>query len=255
MPDKAICKSVRAPARGWFGPWMSRTYTSQGWGMFAPNPPRTNVFLKVIVYDAEGEPWDLKTDLYAEEKWSMPFIWNDRMRKMNRRLVGKGKMYRKWYARWQCREWQRTHGGELPERVELIKYTYLIPTPEQVRDRGWYKPLELMKTRKRESTVHTETCKTTIMGQLSNEDRARYGLPPLPEGVTYKPWIQHKRRKWDRFKQAEERKAARLKRVSERGEKSPTKTTKTTRTNPRTRAAAKAAKATTKTSTPARSEH
>ena len=209
MPDKAVCKKFRDPARKWFSPWMNKTYTSQGWGMFAPNPPRANVFLKVVVTDSQGQDWDMNTDMYSPEKIRLPFIFNDRMRKMNRRLVGKGKMYRKWYARWQCREWQHLHDGEIPEKIELIKFSYVIPTPEQVRDMGWYRPRELMKIRGRESTVHTESCADAIMGQLSNEDRARYGLPPLPEGVEHKPWVKHKLRKWERHLKSQERKRER----------------------------------------------
>ncbi|MCA9695296.1 MAG: hypothetical protein KC636_37300 [Myxococcales bacterium] len=209
VPDKDICKKWRDPGRRWFSGYLHHTYTSQGWGMFAPNPPRANVFLKIIVYDAKGEPWDLKSDMYAPEKVQIPFIWNDRMRKMNRRMVGKGKMYRKWYARWLCREWQRTHGGEIPEKIELIKFSYALPTPEQARDMGWYRPMELMEIRKRESTVHTESCKSTIMGQLSNEERARYELPPLPDDVEYKANKTYKKRKWERSQEAERRKRER----------------------------------------------
>ncbi|MGB1278210.1 MAG: hypothetical protein ACPG77_20860, partial [Nannocystaceae bacterium] len=209
LPDKSITKEFRSPARNFVGAWLRTTYTTQGWGMFAPNPPRRNVFLKVLVYDANDEPYDLKTDLYHPDKVAqhMPFIWNDRMRKMNRRMVGKGKMYRKWYSRWLCREWQREHNGEIPKKVELIKYTYRIPTPEEVRTKGWYKPLEQQQHNKREVTVHTETCLTTVMGQMSNEHRARYGLPPLPEGVEYKRWIKHKLKKWERLKEREAKKA------------------------------------------------
>ena len=60
----------------------------QGWGMFAPNPPRQNVFMQVLVVDDDGETWDMRSDVYAEERKPIPFVWNDRTRKMNRRIIG-----------------------------------------------------------------------------------------------------------------------------------------------------------------------
>ncbi len=239
LPDKSITKEFRTPARNFVGPWLRATYTTQGWGMFAPNPPRRNVFLKVLVTDEKGEVFDLKTDLYHPDKVAQhyPFIWNDRMRKMNRRMVGKGKMYRKWYSRFICREWQREHNGEIPEKVELVKYTYRIPTPEEVATKGWYKPLEQQQHNKREVTIHTETCKTTVMGQMPNEHRARYGLPPLPEGVEYKRWIKHKRKKWEREK---ERKAKKAEAKNKKGSKKSVKSSATRKTAPKATPAARA---------------
>jgi hypothetical protein len=54
----------------------------------APNPPRCNVFMKVLVTDADGHVWDLETDVYTEERKPIPWIWNTRLRKMNRRIIG-----------------------------------------------------------------------------------------------------------------------------------------------------------------------
>jgi hypothetical protein len=44
MPDKQCLKAFRGAAQVPFRLWLTRTHTAQGWGMFAPNPPRHNVF-------------------------------------------------------------------------------------------------------------------------------------------------------------------------------------------------------------------
>ncbi len=201
-PDKGSLKSWRSPARKVFAKYLTVTQTDQGWGMFAPNPPRSNVFLKVLVYDSTGEAWDMRTDVYAPERKPIPWIWNDRMRKMNRRIIGgesgNTQWYRKWYARYHCRQWQLEHDGEIPNKVELVKVWYSIPPPEETAKKGYYVPEDLLERSGHEKLEHTERCKRTVMGQLSNEIRERHGLPPLPEGVTYRPWLKHKKKSWDR---------------------------------------------------------
>ncbi len=148
-PDKDSLRTWRGDARKVFSKWLTLSQTDQGWGMFAPNPPRSNVFLKVVVYDADGEPWDMKTDVYAPERKPIPWIWNDRMRKMNRRIIGgesgNTEWYRKWYARWHCRQWALEHNGDAPDKVELIKVWYKIPAPEQTFPDKWYRPEELLE--------------------------------------------------------------------------------------------------------------
>jgi hypothetical protein len=146
---------------------------------------------------------------------------------MNRRIIGgesgNTQWYRKWYARWHCRLWQMEHDGEFPRKVELVKVWYKIPSPEEVREKGYYVPEELYERTKAEKIEYTEHCKRSIMGQLRNDVRERYrpphedglhirlgrfiagsledaesrNLPPLPEGVDYRPWIKHKKRKWE----------------------------------------------------------
>ncbi len=202
LPNKDCVSTFRGPARQVFAAWLQTTQTAQSWGMFAPNPPRSNVFLKVLVTDQSGEVWDMRTDVYAEERKPIPWIWNDRMRKMNRRIIGgesgNTQWYRKWYARWHCREWARTHQGEAPRKVELVKVWYKIPSPEQVRKHGWYSPEDLLARSGAEKVEHVEHCKNAIMGQLPDFVRERYGLPPLPESTPYRPWLKHKKEAWER---------------------------------------------------------
>ncbi|MCA9696562.1 MAG: hypothetical protein KC431_03470, partial [Myxococcales bacterium] len=59
IPDKDCTKSFRVPAKNAVKPWLNVTQTYQSWNMFAPNPTRSNVFMKVFVTDQSGEIWDL----------------------------------------------------------------------------------------------------------------------------------------------------------------------------------------------------
>ncbi|MEZ4430576.1 MAG: hypothetical protein R3A51_23115, partial [Nannocystaceae bacterium] len=125
LPQKDCLSTFRHRAADPFRDYLSVTRTAQSWNMFAPNPPRSNVFLKVLVTDQDGKVFDLNTDVYAEERKPIPWIWNDRLRKMNRRITGKrdGKnsFYQKWHARYFCRDWALQHAGREPEKVELVK--------------------------------------------------------------------------------------------------------------------------------------
>jgi hypothetical protein len=200
VPDKDCVRSFREPARRVFAKWLTVTQTDQSWGMFAPNPPRNNVFLKVLVTDANGDVWDMRTDVYAAERKPIPWIWNDRMRKMNRRIIGgesgPTEWYRKWHARYHCRQWALEHDGDAPVQVELVRVSYKIPSPEQVFRNGWYSPEELLAREGVEKVEHTETCANAVMGELPDSLRERHGLPPLPEGRRYRPWVKRKLDAW-----------------------------------------------------------
>ncbi len=201
MPDKQCLSAFRVASHAPFRMWLTRTQTAQGWSMFAPNPPRHNVFLKVLVTDENGEVHDMRTDMYAPGRKPVPWIFNDRIFKMNRRMsggeAGKGDWYQKWYGRYQCREWALQHEGVAPQKVELYKVSYRIPSPEEVARGGYYLPeLQLTKFGK-ETRLHTTNCASEPEAQLSDEVRARHGLPPLPAGA-YKPWDKDRLRKWEK---------------------------------------------------------
>ncbi|MBC8072011.1 MAG: hypothetical protein IAG13_27035 [Deltaproteobacteria bacterium] len=215
LPEKDSMFAFRGEARKIFAMYLTRTQTDQGWGMFAPNPPRSNVFLKVMVTDQDGEAWDMRTDVYAAERKPIPWIWNDRMRKMNRRIIGgesgDTSWYRKWHARYYCRQWALEHDGVPPKKVDLIKVWYKIPSPEEVAKKGYYVPEELLERTGEEKIEYTEHCKNAVMGQLPDFVRERHGLPPLPDNEKYKPWIKHKKKAWEKAhkkKEEEEAKAA-----------------------------------------------
>ena len=169
--------------------------------MFAPNPPRHNVFLKVVVTDVDGEVYDMRTDMYAPERKPIPWILNDRIFKMNRRMSGgesgKGDWYQKWYGRYHCREWAREHGGAAPTKVELYKVSYRIPGPEEVARRGYYESQTQLARAGNEQRLHTTDCASEPEAQLSDASRARLGLPPLPAGA-YKPWNKDRMTRWQR---------------------------------------------------------
>ncbi|HET6584628.1 MAG TPA: hypothetical protein VFG69_14315 [Nannocystaceae bacterium] len=198
VPARDSIESIRKPARALVRPWLELTRTTQGWGMFAPNPPRHNVFMRVLVTDEHGEVWDLRSDVYAEEQRAIPFIWNDRMRKMNRRIIGGegdgGSWYRKWYARWQCRQWALEHDGRVPKDVQLVKVSYAIPTPEAVREHGWYRPEDRLRTHGKDELVHTERCVTAVLGQPLPEVALRHGIT---SSARFRPWIKRRRQAWE----------------------------------------------------------
>ncbi|MGB1014457.1 MAG: hypothetical protein ACPG4T_10020, partial [Nannocystaceae bacterium] len=147
------------------------------------------------------ELFDLNTDIYHPGNRPLPWIWYTRQRKINRRITGseggKGSWYQKWHARYICREWARTHEGVAPKKVELIKQWYRIPTPEFVQKNGPYDPVEQFERRHGEKVVYTAKCATEIGAQLSNEVRARYGLPQVPEKSVRK-WHKQRMVKWNK---------------------------------------------------------
>ncbi len=200
LPDKDCLSTWRIKAREPFQWWLKTTQTTQGWRMFAPNPPRSNKFMRVLVTDQTGEVVDLNTDIYHPANRPIPWIWYTRQRKINRRITGseggKGSWYQKWHARYICREWAKTHGGEPPEKVQLVKQWYRIPSPEIVKRDGPYDPVARFKRNHGEKYVYTARCRTEIGAQLSNEVRERYGLPLVPE-KSIKRWHKQRKKKWD----------------------------------------------------------
>ena len=202
LPEKDSL-TWRTTAQKTFGHWLKLTQTTQGWKMFAPNPPRQNVMLRVVVTDADGQLWDMNTDVYAPEKRPIPWVFYTRERKINRRIAGgeggKGAWYQKWHARWWCRHWALTHGGVLPLEVELFKLSYPIPDPEHVRKHGPYDPATQMRERGTQSSVYVADCATEPEARPSDEVRARHGLPP-DESERPPRWVnlRNKLRAWQK---------------------------------------------------------
>jgi hypothetical protein len=200
LPDKDSF-AWRGKTHEPFAWWLRTTQTTQGWRMFAPNPPRSNLLLRVLVTDANGETWDMNTDVYADEQRPIPWIWYTRQRKINRRVGGgeggKGSWYQKWHARYYCRKWALDHDGELPRSVELVKLTYSIPTPEHVSKEGPYDPVERLRTQGKQTSIYTVNCRTEVDGQLPNVIRRRHGLPD--SDVESRRWnhLRNKLRRWE----------------------------------------------------------
>ena len=194
--------------------WQA-TGNTQSWAMFAPNPHRSNIFMKVLVKDADGEVWDLKHDIYG--KRSYPYLWYDRMGKINRRIIDQ-KGYRRHYAAWVCRQWERDHDGEPAEEVQFVKMWTRIPPPQAVFERAQgnifrmgYDPMQLQLQQREEDAI---SCSTNRHAQLPDYLRERYGLPPMPErhfkGLHVRTWWDAK----EAEREAEDRKQRRAARAA-----------------------------------------
>jgi len=158
------------------GAYMRAASSVQSWSMFAPNPHRSNMFLQVFVELADGEVLDLKHDMYGRREY--PYMFYDRMGKINRRLIEQER-YQRHYAAWVCRQWALEHGGESPVRVKFVKMWTRVPHPAKVIPHGGFDPMQLKLTKEQLPGVE---CATTVHAQLPDEIRARHGLPPLRPG-------------------------------------------------------------------------
>ncbi len=160
--------------------YFRATRNDQSWSMFAPNPDRTNNFVKVYVIDERGELWDFGQDIWGQDRY--PYVFYDRRGKVNRNIDGK-RHYQRIYGAWVCREWARQRGGEAPRAVRFVKRWTKVPEPSAVLERGgwdaWAAPHELFEQ-------ETITCRKAAHGTLPNELRARYGLPAVDERA-FKP--------------------------------------------------------------------
>jgi hypothetical protein len=192
LPDKGCVSSFRGPARELVRPWLYATQTEQSWGMFAPNPMRTNDFLHVLVTDREGTVWDLHTDANSPRNKDMPWIWYDRAGKITRRVTADGKHWRKWIARYHCRRWAAEHGGVAPERVSLYARSYSIPPPGT----GSYRPADRMEEHGRTHKLLEVHCRTEPDGQLPDAIRIRLGLPLLGD-ERERPAVGPRRTRWE----------------------------------------------------------
>lgn len=219
LPSKGLAKGAQKVLNDKLdaNDYWHATGNTQSWAMFAPNPHRSNIFMKVLVKDANGDVWDLKHDIYG--KRSYPYLWYDRMGKINRRIIDQ-KGYRRHYAAWVCRQWERDHGGESAEEVQFVKMWTRIPPPQAVFERAkgnifmmGYDPMQLELQQREEDTI---TCSTNRQAQLPNYLRERYGFEPAPERH-FKPL--HTRTWWDvqeSERQQEEREQRRAARMAER---------------------------------------
>lgn len=159
------------------GGYMRATSNVQSWSMFAPNPHRSNMFLQVFVELKDGTVIDLEHDMYGRRIY--PYLFYDRMGKINRRLIEQER-YQRHYAAWVCRDWALNHNGEVPDRVKYVKMWTKVPHPAKVIPDMGFDPMQLKLTKEHLASVE---CSTTQHAQLPDEIRARYGLPPLPPGA------------------------------------------------------------------------
>lgn len=222
FPKYPIFNKWRAPGAAAFGSWLRGTGTSQSWRMFAPNPPRSNTFLKTVVVEADGDRWDLRNNAFHYRP--NPWIINDRMRKMQRRMAGKGKWYLRYWSAWQCREWTLER-GEMPVEVDISKLITRIPPPDAVAEKGPYHPRKL---KARERHIQNHKCKGD--GELPLYMKERYGLPITEEDIAkaereaerYERKFKNRRttwenrRDWGNWGKAKEREQKRRRAAAER---------------------------------------
>ena len=191
--------------------YLYATGNTQSWAMFAPNPHRTNFFMKVMVVDDTGEIWDLAQDIYGRRRY--PYLFYDRMGKINRRIIEQ-KGYRRHYAAWVCREWERTHQGKPAQEVRFVKMWTRVPPPEAVIEHAqgnpvamWYDPMQLPLKQREEDAI---PCDTTRQAQLPNHLRERYGFEPVDDTVFRPIYIRTWKDRQEAKARAQERSAAKL---------------------------------------------
>jgi hypothetical protein len=192
---KVFHKSFLEQVKGY--DYFRGTRNNQSWAMFAPNPNRTNAFVRVFVEDQAGELWDFEQDIWEENRY--PYFWYDRRGKINRRIDGK-KHYQRLYGAWVCREWERTHAGEPAKSVSFIRRWTRVPHPQEVIAKGGW---DQWKAPHKQTEQETITCKTVIHGQLPNELRERYGFELIDEEKEFRP--VRERTWWDKVEAENQR--------------------------------------------------
>jgi hypothetical protein len=219
LPSKGLAKGAQKVLNDRLdaNTYWQASGNTQSWAMFAPNPHRSNIFMKVLVKDEHGEIWDLKHDIYGKREY--PYLWYDRMGKINRRLIDQ-KGYRRHYAAWVCREWEKDHEGEPAEEVQFVKMWTQIPSPQAVFERAegnifqmGFDPMDLSLKQREEDII---SCATNRQAQVPDYLRERYGLPPAPprhfKELSVRTW-------WDQ-REAERQKEEREQRLGKKVEAS-----------------------------------
>ena len=170
-PTYPITAAWRGEVRQIFGEWINGTNTSQSWKMFAPNPPRGNAFMRTVAVDQNGEEWMLGGALGNDhfDGRSRVFFWNDRMRKMHRRMSGKSKWYLRYWAEFHCREWALEHEGELPKEIQIIVIKTPIPKPDKLDG-----PSDPRKRKATFKLIETQSCEPN--GDLTPLMKQRRGI-------------------------------------------------------------------------------
>lgn len=170
IPDYPITQAWRGESRQVFGDWVRGTNQTQSWKMFAPNPPRSNTFMRTVVVDTDGQYYQVGKDHYTNRPYV--FWYNDRMRKMHRRMVGKSKWYLRYWGQYHCRDWALKHDGHLPKEVRVLKLKTGIPKPEELVEAGV--PSDPRKRKLRIELIETHTCEPDV---ITPEIKRRRGWP------------------------------------------------------------------------------
>ena len=151
--------------------YAEATANSQNWRFFSPEPPRANVFMRVLVQDASGAVIDVEHDSHGRQRY--PYLWYSHLRKINRRLATEP-VYERGYAAWVCRTWERTHGGRAADSVRFVRLTTRVPPPDEAIAHGGFDPASLPVSA---TEAGRYACADLSEGQLPPALRRRLGLP------------------------------------------------------------------------------
>ncbi len=199
LPAKQCLSTWRGEARAPFRFWIRTSQTDQYWRMMAPNAPVLKFDLRVRVRDRDGVTHDLHTDVYNDQRWPPNRFAYTRSLKINRRLAGEAlgpeDWYQPWHARYVCRQWALSHGGERAEKVTMSRLVARIPSPAWVRKNGGYDPLSHMRRQGKEVSLVTADCRRDPRTQVPNFLRRRHGLPEV-EPAEVGLWPKHKAKSW-----------------------------------------------------------
>lgn len=166
IPKYSVTQAWRGECAKPFGQWVRAMNVTQSWKMFSPNPPRSNTFMRTVVVDHDGEHYQVGTDHYTNRPYV--FWYNDRSRKMHRRMVGKSKWYLKYWGQYHCRDWAFNHDGELPKEVQVLKLKTRIPKPDKMRTA---KDRDPRKRKLKRTVVETRTCRDSDIEPFMKERR------------------------------------------------------------------------------------
>lgn len=156
--------------------YREATATRQDWGFFAPNPPRENEYMRVLVEDRSGRITDVRHDVYGRR--TFPYLWYDRKGKVSRRLSRESE-HEAGYAAWVCRAWERAHGGQPAVEVRFLRLVTHIPPPSAAGARDGYDPMALPVE---QADAGRYRCADLPHGQLPPDLRRRFALPAAVEG-------------------------------------------------------------------------
>jgi hypothetical protein len=177
IPRYSVTQAWRVEASKTFGDYVNGTNLGQSWKMFAPNPPRANTFMRTVVVDTDGNSFQVGKDHYTERPYV--FWYNDRERKMHRRMIGKSRWYLRYWGEYHCRDWALANDGQLPKEIRMYKLKTPIPPPDELAKSG--KPSDPRKRRLQTELVETHSCDADVVTpemkrrrgwELSDEDRA-----------------------------------------------------------------------------------
>ncbi len=180
-PPKDFRKQFLETFQGSF--YINGSGQGQSWSMFAPNPNRTNSFIRVLVVDQAGDVWDMKHDIWGDYRY--PYMVYDRIGKINRRIDGKAS-YQQVYGAWMCRDWER-RTGKPAKSVHFVKRFTKVPEPGMVPPAARtgmfsYDPWKLPYQEKAQETIN---CATAANAQIPDDLRERWGMGPR-EGPEFK---------------------------------------------------------------------